>query len=243
MIDFHCHVLMGIDDGSRNLETSASMLEASKTQGVQQIVCTPHFDATKDRMEEFLINRDYAFQVLQKWIDASDAVDIRLYPAAEVFFFRHMSEVKDLKKLAIRGTNVLLLEMPFDVWEDSYISEIEDLCREYRVVLVHLERYMNFKNRKYIRKVIEMTHRLPLYVQINCRSVAEGSMRKKLIKMFRNGEAHFLGSDSHNMTRRPPNMESGMKALEDSLGTAFVKQLKAQNRKFLQDARDEGYDN
>lgn len=87
MIDFHCHVLMGIDDGSRNLETSASMLEASKTQGVQQIVCTPHFDATKDRMEEFLINRDHAFQVLQKWIDASDAVDIRLYPAAEVFFF------------------------------------------------------------------------------------------------------------------------------------------------------------
>lgn len=167
MIDFHCHVLMGIDDGSRNLETSASMLEASKTQGVQQIVCTPHFDATKDRMEEFLINRDHAFQVLQKWIDASDAVDIRLYPAAEVFFFRHMSEVKDLKKLTIRGTNVLLLEMPFDVWEDSYISEIEDLCCEYRVVLVHLERYMNFKNRKYIRKVIEMTHRLPLYVQIN----------------------------------------------------------------------------
>ena len=226
MIDFHCHVLMGIDDGSRNLETSASMLEASKTQSVQQIVCTPHFDAAKDRMEEFLINRDHAFQVLKKWIDASDAVDIRLYPAAEVFFFRHMSEVKDLKKLTIRGTNVLLLEMPFD-----------------RVVLVHLERYMNFKNRKYIRKVIEMTHRLPLYVQINCRSVAEGSMRKKLIKMFRNGEAHFLGSDSHNMTRRPPNMESGMKALEDSLGTAFVKQLKAQNRKFLQDARDEGHDN
>ena len=32
------------------------------------------------------------------------------------FFFRHMSEVKDLKKLTIRGTNVLLLEMPFDVW-------------------------------------------------------------------------------------------------------------------------------
>ena len=87
MIDFHCHVLMGIDDGSRNLETSASMLEASKTQGVQQIVCTPHFDAAKDRMEEFLINRDHAFQILQKWIDASDTVDIRLYPAAEVFFF------------------------------------------------------------------------------------------------------------------------------------------------------------
>ena len=98
-----------------------------------------------------------------------------------------MSEVKDLKKLTIRGTNVLLLEMPFDVWEDSYISEIEDLCCEYRVVLVHLERYMNFKNRKYIRKVIEMTHRLPLYVQINCRSVAEGSMRKKRVFTFSSG--------------------------------------------------------
>lgn len=34
MIDFHCHVLMGIDDGSRNIETSIAMLEASKEQGV-----------------------------------------------------------------------------------------------------------------------------------------------------------------------------------------------------------------
>lgn len=239
MIDFHCHVLMGIDDGSRNIETSIAMLEASKEQGVHRIVCTPHFDATRDRMEDFLLNRDNAFQALQKWIDASETVDIQLYPAAEVFFFRHMSEVKELEKLTIRGTNVLLLEMPFDVWEDSYIREIEELCREYRVVLVHLERYMNFKNRKYIRKVIEMTHRMPLYIQINCRSVAEGPLRKKLIKMFRKGEAHFLGSDSHNITRRPPNMESGMKALEDSLGVDFVKQLNEQNRRFLQDAQTE----
>lgn len=185
------------------------------------------------------MNRDNAVQALQKWIDASDTVDIQLRPAAEVFFFRHMSEFEDLEKLTIRGTNVLLLEMPFDVWEDSYIREIEELCRNYKVVLVHLERYMNFKNRKYIRKVIEMTHRLPLYVQINCRSVAEGSRRKKLIKMFRKGEAHFLGSDSHNMTRRPPNMESGMKALEDSLGADFVEQLKERNRRFLRDAQAE----
>ena len=88
-----------------------------------------------------------------------------------------------------------------------------------------------------------MTHRLPLYVQINCRSVAEGPLRKKLIKMFRKGDAHFLGSDSHNMIRRPPNMESGMKALEESLGSDFVEQLNQQNRRFLQDAWNEGYDN
>mgnify|MGYP004611457867 FL=1 len=243
MIDFHCHVLMGIDDGSRNIETSIAMLEASKEQGVCRIVCTPHFDAARDRLEDFLLKRENAFRALQKWIDASDTVDIQLYPAAEILFFRHISEVKELEKLTIQGANVLLLEMPFDVWEDSCIREIEELCRKYRVVLVHLERYMNFRNRKYIRKVIEMTHRLPLYVQINCRSVAEGPLRKKLIKMFRKGDAHFLGSDSHNMTRRPPNMESGMKALEESLGSDFVEQLNQQNRRFLQDAWNEGYDN
>lgn len=87
MIDFHCHVLMGIDDGSRNIKTSIAMLEASKEQGVHRIVCTPHFDATRDRMEDFLLNRDNAFQALQKWIDASETVNIQLYPAAEVFFF------------------------------------------------------------------------------------------------------------------------------------------------------------
>ena len=57
MIDFHSHILPGIDDGSRSLETSLEMLRLSRKQGVDYIVATPHFYAMKDRTQEFFERR------------------------------------------------------------------------------------------------------------------------------------------------------------------------------------------
>ena len=47
-IDFHTHILPGIDDGSRNVEMSLRMLAAQREQQVNEIVATPHFYAQKD---------------------------------------------------------------------------------------------------------------------------------------------------------------------------------------------------
>ena len=54
LIDFHTHILPGIDDGSRNVEMSLRMLAAQREQQVDEIVATPHFYAQKDSVEEFL---------------------------------------------------------------------------------------------------------------------------------------------------------------------------------------------
>ena len=54
MIDFHSHILMGIDDGSRNLAMSASMLDEYMQQGVDCIICTPHFYGDRERIEDFI---------------------------------------------------------------------------------------------------------------------------------------------------------------------------------------------
>ncbi|MGN0593554.1 MAG: CpsB/CapC family capsule biosynthesis tyrosine phosphatase, partial [Hominimerdicola sp.] len=42
MVDLHCHVLPGVDDGSDCLDTSLEMLELSAESGVTDVVCTPH---------------------------------------------------------------------------------------------------------------------------------------------------------------------------------------------------------
>ena len=42
MRDMHCHILPGVDDGSRSLEESLQMLEAAKAAGITSITCTPH---------------------------------------------------------------------------------------------------------------------------------------------------------------------------------------------------------
>ena len=55
VIDFHSHVLPGIDDGSRNSEESLGMLQLSASQGTDIMAATSHFYATEDRISSFLI--------------------------------------------------------------------------------------------------------------------------------------------------------------------------------------------
>ena len=64
-IDFHTHILPGIDDGSRNVEMSLRMLAAQREQQVDEIVATPHFYAQKDSVEEFLLRRQRSYEKLK----------------------------------------------------------------------------------------------------------------------------------------------------------------------------------
>ena len=43
MIDIHCHLLYGVDDGAKTIEESVAMLEAAKEQGISAMILTPHY--------------------------------------------------------------------------------------------------------------------------------------------------------------------------------------------------------
>ena len=66
MIDFHAHILPGIDDGSRDTEMSQAMLEAEMSQGVNTVVLTPHFYAHRRSIGHFLEKRQHALEKLQR---------------------------------------------------------------------------------------------------------------------------------------------------------------------------------
>ena len=62
VIDFHSHILPGIDDGARNLDVSLAMLEKIREQKIDYMAATPHFYASQDRIEKFLDNRERAWE-------------------------------------------------------------------------------------------------------------------------------------------------------------------------------------
>ena len=75
MIDFHCHILPKMDDGSDSINTSLAMLREEHTQGVNRVVLTPHFYCEEESIEAFLQRRKKAFSALQTAISDQPHTD------------------------------------------------------------------------------------------------------------------------------------------------------------------------
>jgi len=229
IIDMHCHILPGVDDGARDVETSLAMLEASRAQGVQYMVATPHFYATRDRVDAFLARRKAAWEALKARMEP-DYPKVML--GAEVAFFRGISRAERLEALKIEGTDCLLLEMPFRPWSEDDVDEVSEILEKhgYTIILAHVERYLAMRgNADYIGNLLE----LPVLAQINAESLLDWRQRGKLIKMVRNGQVHLLGSDCHGIHHRPPNLGEGREILRRKTGTEYLDRIDWRSEELL----------
>lgn len=234
VIDFHSHILPGIDDGSQNIKTSLQMLKESTLQGVDIMMATPHFYASKDRIEDFLKRRNRAYDSLRSAL--GDHLQPRLRLGAEVAFFPGISGAAKIDSLTFQGTRLLLLEMPFRSWTTSDIREVEKMIekRGFQIILAHLERYMGMKENK---KKIQELKQMPLYVQINAGSLLDWKKRRSLLKMFQNGEAHLLGSDCHGIDYRAPNLAKGREMLNKKIGKDALQRIDILGNKLIMEKK------
>lgn len=220
VIDFHSHILPGIDDGSRDRQISEKMLEMSENQGVNIMVATPHFYASHTTMENFLRKRTAAFGSMK---DYAEKCGLRLLPGAEVAFFSGMSRADGLESLTIAGTMLLLLEMPFRSWSSGDIREVEKLLdRGLTPVIAHMERFYPYQKDKHI---IDELYALPVLVQINAEALLIWRTKRLALKLFREGKAQLLGSDCHNLLSRPPNLTAGRNIIERKLGVSYLERM------------------
>ena len=110
VIDFHAHVLPGADHGSRNLEIALRQLRIAAENGTTAIVATPHFEPQNETIAHFLSRRERAAEALLPHLTKDMP---RVYLGAEVLLCPNMQNMPELSRLAIEGTDVILLERPF----------------------------------------------------------------------------------------------------------------------------------
>lgn len=89
---------------------SLKILQTEYEQGVGIVIATPHFYARNTSLQEFLTNRDKAYQFIHKEMDI-EIPNILL--GAEVAMFPRMDMAEEITSLCIEGTNAKLIEMPF----------------------------------------------------------------------------------------------------------------------------------
>ena len=210
MIDFHTHILPGIDDGSKTVSESISMLKAEAKQGIHEVYLTPHYYATENSPAEFLERRSCAWSKLEPHL-SPDLPFVRL--GAEVQYFEGICSVSDILDLRIEGTDYLLLEMPFRTWSDRMISNVLELNDQpdTKVVLAHIDRYLSMQP----SDLWDQLKRYGIMMQCNVSFFDSWKSRFRAMKMLSNGEIDFLGSDCHNMSSRQPNWDKLPKKVWD----------------------------
>lgn len=203
MIDIHSHILPQIDDGSRNVSESISLLREERRQGVDTVFLTPHFYAEENGPVSFLKRRYRAWRKLEPYLFPG-LPEVRL--GAEVQYFEGICAVEEIQHLRIVGTDFLLLEMPFSGWSDRMVGDVMELGERYglRVILAHIERYLP-KQRPEIWNTLRAHGVL---MQSNVSFFTERKTRKQALSMLEREEIHFLGSDCHNMESRRPNWDA-----------------------------------
>ena len=196
MIDVHCHLLNGVDDGCRDTIESLTNIKLAEEAGFTDIILTPHYienyyendsTSTKPQIAE-LQSKVYDNNIL-----------VKLHQGNEVYFSENIGEMIEnnvVSKLA--RSRYVLFELPMKTKIlnlDNIISQIKAAgCVP---ILAHPERYTFIqKNPNEVAKIISKG----VLIQSNYGSILGQygkEAQKTIIKMLKNNMIHFLGTDTH----------------------------------------------
>ena len=153
--DYHSHILPEIDDGSKSAEESVQMLEKLSEQGLERVVATPHFYAHREEsVESFIKKRKSAYEKLcRKNIPVKE-----IHLGAEILMESGISECDGIEKLAIEGTNLILLEPPYYDCPKNLTDEIYSISYDYKLkpIIAHIHRYIGLYEKSEIEELLKI---------------------------------------------------------------------------------------
>ena len=222
MVDLHCHILPGVDDGASDLRESLAMLCLARDSGVAEIAATPHFPGTRQSLPH--LKTIYSrFRLLQEKA-RTEGIDVDLYPGAEVLCLPETPELAREGLLPTLGdSRYVLLEFPFDTPADVMDILLMEIARwEYVPVVAHPERYDAINEDP---RILERWFALGYVIQLNKGSIlgAFGYRVQKTAEwILAGGLAHLVASDAHSARQRTTDMERVRRKLEDLCPMDYV---------------------
>ena len=204
VIDLHCHILPGIDDGPQTMEDSLAIAKAAVAAGTRTIVATPHVsweyrnDAATIARLVGLVNASLLAAGVPLKVRAGAEIDMTM--AAEL-------NDRDLSRLTLGGRRWLLLEPPFT----SVVSGVDLLVatferKGYGVVIAHPERCAAFQRDP---QILEASIAAGALCSLTAGSLVGrfgAAVQRFAEQLVRYGLVHNVASDAHDAVQRPPGM-------------------------------------
>jgi protein-tyrosine phosphatase len=220
VIDLHCHVLAGIDDGPETMAGSVALARAAADAGTRTIVATPHvswrYGNDSATIAQLVAETNAAF--------ADAGVGVTVLAGAEIAMTRAADlEAEELAALTLGGGPWLLIECPFTsvaIGLDELILELEEAG--HGVVLAHPERSPAFQRDP---QMLESLVRGGVLTSITAGSLVGrfgGTVRRFALGLVEAELVHNVASDAHDPEQRRPGMadelrEAGLEGMTEWL--------------------------
>ena len=198
-IDFHSHIIPGIDDGATDTDNAVELVRAMKDWGFEKITCTPHINALYPNTPSDI---ERGYDALLSALEDGH-VDIRLAMSAE---YRLVPETwpKVLEKNWIMPIedSYILTELPISKPEEmGYIKPLEEFRKLIAMgltpILPHPERYFYLSHRELMKFVEE-----GVVIQCNYGSLAGlygAAVQERTRELVKEGVVTLYGTDMHNL--------------------------------------------
>lgn len=196
MIDLHCHIVPGVDDGSASMEQSIQMAREAEKAGFSIICCTPHYLDNR-----YVVPRNEISNLISNLQNeiVKAGINIQLAIGNELYITEFVDDLISNNLIStLNDSKYLLMELPMN-YPVTILEDIIFKIQNFNLVpiLAHPERY------SYVQKdpnfVIDLINRGVLF-QGNYASLIGkyGADAQKTLKiMLENNMIHFLGSDTH----------------------------------------------
>lgn len=221
MIDLHCHILPGVDDGAKDLSESILMAKKAVEQGIYTIVATPHhlnnnFENTR---LQILARVEELNQILKQ-----ENIDVKIIPGQETRIYGEMVDGYESGEiLPINDTPYLLVELP-----SSHVPRYtEKLFFDIQMkglipVIVHPERNQEIIERP---EILYQLVKKGALTQVTAASIC-GDFGKKIksfsLQLIDANLTHFIASDAHNTSNRNFKMREAYDKIQTKFGNELV---------------------
>jgi protein-tyrosine phosphatase len=215
VIDLHCHILPGLDDGPVNLDFSVAMARAAAAADIQVMVATPHiradYEVDPGRLEALVAELNVAIK--------EEGIQLLVLAGGEVSL-QKAAELDDevLRTVCLGSSDYLLVESPYrasDIDIEGILRDVQG--RGFRPLLAHPERCPIFQHDP---DRLQRLANSGVLCSITASSMAGGfgsTVRRFTLELLHDGLVHDVASDSHDHLHRPPDLMTGFESAETEI--------------------------
>lgn len=218
MIDIHCHILPGIDDGSADMASSLEMAKMAARDGIRTIIATPHLGSVeypKQKLLETLAHLNTELKNQQIPITVLFGAEVQSHIALQV-----------MDNFCLAGSSFMLVEFPHTYLPADVENLIYDLVtNKITPIIAHPERNSQVAREPWLlTSLIELGAK----IQLTAESITgeQGiTARQCSDYLLQNKQVHYIGTDSHSPGFRKPILSKAVKQASKIIGKSEAQKL------------------